>query len=194
MSPPISLPSLPPSPGFYLHPGASAHLRSPVGQQHSARLGPAWPARRGAADAGTMRSLPPELRRIVCVCTCVPPRRLPGCPRRHTRLRAEPCWLRRRLGRRRRGGKKKPHCVISLTVFHGRPSADVSFSYGTGRACSPRESTCFVAGFPRRSHHMHPPPQNSLSKPPRTQISEILSKISWGPHQRGTFPSPLAGF
>ena len=63
--PPVA--ALPPSPAFYLHPGASAHLGSPAGQRHPGRLGPAWPARQGAAnagDAGTMRSLPPELRRI----------------------------------------------------------------------------------------------------------------------------------
>lgn len=54
---------LPPSLCLYLHPGASAHLGPPAGQRHPARLAPAWPARRGAADAGdagTMRSLPPE--------------------------------------------------------------------------------------------------------------------------------------
>lgn len=50
---PILPPSLPPS-AFYLQPGASQRLGSPVAQQHPARGWPAWPGsgrRRRRGDA-----------------------------------------------------------------------------------------------------------------------------------------------
>lgn len=63
---PPSLPTLPPL-AFTCTPEPGHTVARRRGQRHPARLGPAWPARRGAAgvgDAGTLRSLPPELRHI----------------------------------------------------------------------------------------------------------------------------------
>lgn len=175
--PPISLPSLPPSPGFYLHPGASAHLRSPAGQRHSARLGPAWPARRGAADAGTMRSLPPELRRIVCVCTCVPPHRLPGCPRRHTHGCAQSpagCGAGSEEGE---GEKKKIKKAPLCNFAHGfsRPAERGRLVFlRHGASVQPPREHLLCGGIPTPiSSHAPPSPKQPVQAPAHADIQNI---------------------
>lgn len=159
-----SPPSLPPSLGFYLQPGAS--------QQHPARGWPAWPARRGTGDggdAGTLSSLlPPSLRPSVC--PSLPPCGAPEHRGAHARLRAR---------RRERAAEKLVGC-------HPWDVTRGGFTPGMSPVClSCRTGSAFCPG--KDSHSAHHPLKTA---PVRPGVGNVMK--NYDPHQRGSSPDYVA--